>query len=306
MKSAYPTNPYVEAVRRKVHEERRQALNPVGRYLDGVVSLPPPPMVMTQLLALFRDPDRDIDQVVQVIRYEPSLTAQILRTCNSACFAGEQPIGDIFDAVTRMGFYQVYCLVVSLFGASTRSIPGADKGVNVEELWRHSVAAAVSASVVEQEQDGEAKAAAFTAGLLRDIGRLVFASTEQESYAKLIQRARDQGVPLFSMERSVLGIDHAELGGELLRRWELPPDIVAAVAHHHNFEAGPRYEHLTAIVQVGEMIGDRLLDRDLADTGLLTGSSATLETLQLTPDDFPHLVAKAQAEMDKVQGMLGI
>jgi putative nucleotidyltransferase with HDIG domain len=176
----------------------------------------------------------------------------------------------------------------------------------VEELWRHSVAAAVSASVVEQEQDGEAKAAAFTAGLLRDIGRLVFASTEQESYAKLIQRARDQGVPLFSMERSVLGIDHAELGGELLRRWELPPDIVAAVAHHHNFEAGPRYEHLTAIVQVGEMIGDRLLDRDLADTGLLTGSSATLETLQLTPDDFPHLVAKAQAEMDKVQGMLGI
>jgi hypothetical protein len=54
------------------------------------------------------------------------------------------------------------------------------------------------------------------------------------------------------------------------------------------------------------MIGDRLLDRDLADTGLLTGSSATLETLQLTPDDFPHLVAKAQAEMDKVQGMLGI
>lgn len=91
-----------------------------------------------------------------------------------------------------------------------------------------------------------------------------------------------------------------------MRRWKLPPAIVAAVTHHHNFEAAPPYEHLTAIVQVGEMIGVQLLDGDLANAGLLTEPSAALDTLQLTTADFPRLVAKAQTEMEKVQFMLGI
>ena len=94
-----------------------------------------------------------------------------------------------------MGFYQVYCLVVSLFGARTKSMEGAGKGVNVDELWRHSVAVAVSASVVAEES-GQTRAVAFTAGLLHDIGKLVLASAERESYARLIQRAKDEGAAL--------------------------------------------------------------------------------------------------------------
>jgi putative nucleotidyltransferase with HDIG domain len=303
MNPAVPAKSLQEYVARKNREGRLRTSNPAQRYLDGVTSLPPAPMLVTELLILFRDPNQDIDHVVELISYEPSLTAQILRTCNSAAFAGAEPPADIFEAVSRVGFYQVYCLVVSLFGAKTTSMDGAAEGVNVDELWRHSVGVAVAAGVIAEEA-GQTRAAAFTAGLLHDIGKLVLASAERLSYAEIIQRAKNEGVLLTDLERTVLDVDHAELGGELMRRWKLPEEIVGAVRYHHDLKAARPFEHLTAAVQVGDMIAHQLFAEELAHTDVLAPSNAALDNLRLRPDDLPGLLAKAQAEMEKVKGML--
>jgi putative nucleotidyltransferase with HDIG domain len=305
MSVANPSKDALDAVMRKVHAAQPTPVSAADRYLNDVASLPPAPMLVTELLKLFQEPDRDIDQVVQLISYEPALTAQILRTCNSVYFAGDEPPNDIFEAVSRIGFYQVYCLVVSIFGAKTRNIKGAGEGINVDELWRHSVAVAVSAGVVA-EHIGQPKAAAFTAGLLHDIGKLVLASAERRPYAQLIQRAKDQRLVLSVLERSVLGTDHAELGGELMRRWKLPPDVVVGVRHHHALESAPPYRQLTAAVQVGDMFAHQLFSEDLANTDLMSSSSGALEALSLRAEDIPRLLAKAESEMGKVKGMLEI
>ncbi len=305
MNPATSSHDFQELSREKRQQERLRVLNPAGRYLDGVTSLPPAPTLVTELLTLFRDPDRDVDKVVQLISYEPSLTAQILRTCRSTFYAGEQPPGDIFEAVTRVGFYQVYCLVVSLFGAKTKAMQGAEQGVNVDQLWRHSVAAAVAASVVAEEA-GQTKAVAFTAGLLHDIGKLVLASKEREVYAKLNQKSKEERILLTELERSVWLLDHAELGGELMSRWRLPQEIVAAVRYHHELGAAAPFEALTAAVQIGDMIAHQLFGEDLAQTDLLAPSTAAWPILHLGPEDLPGLLAKAQAEMEKVRDLLEI
>lgn len=284
-------------------EEGGAAASPAGRYLDGVASLPPAPMLVTELLNLFRQPDRDIDQVVQLISYEPSLTAQVLRACHSVHFSGDEPPGDIFEAVSRIGFYQVYCLVVSMFGAKTKSMAGADEGLDVDEAWRHSVTVAVASSVVA-ECAGLPKTVAFTAGLLHDIGKLVLASCARKAYAELRQRAQSEKVALCKMERSALGVDHAELGGELMRRWNLPADVVAAVSHHHQVDRAAPYEHLTAVVHVGDIIAHRILAPDTVPIDVLAFSSAAFDVLQLKPQDFLSLLEETQAELEKVKGML--
>ena len=302
-----PSKDHQADLTKKILQERLRVGNPARRYLDSLASLlatlPPSPTLVTKLLAIFREPDHDVDQVVKLISCEPSLTAQILRICNSAYFAGEQPPTDIFEAVSRVGFYRVYCLVVSLFGAQTKSMEGVDKGVDVEVLWRHSVAAAVSASEVAAEA-GETKAVAFTAGLLHDIGKLVLASAEREAYARLIRRAKDEGALLSTLERSAFVIDHAELGGELMRRWNLPPEIVAAVRYHHELDAAPPDNQLAAAVQIGDMIAHQLFADGLANTGLLTPSAAPWDILQISPGELPRLLVQSQAEMEKVKGML--
>ena len=302
MNSANPTTQTAWRPPSKIDQERQLILYPAERYLNDAPSLPPAPTVVTELLTLFRDQNHDVDQVVKLISYEPALTAQILRTCNSACFAGEQPPGDIFEAVSRIGFYHVYCLVASIFGARARSMEGADEGVNVDDLWRHSVAAAVSASVVADEA-GQENAVAFTAGLLHDIGKLVLASVEREAYARLLQKANNKGA-LSVLERCTFGTNHADVGGKLLRRWNLPPEVVAAVANHHQLEAAPPFVRLTAAVQLGDLIAHQLFDGHLADTGLLTSPAPALDALQLSVNDLPRLLAKTQAEMEEIKGML--
>jgi HD-like signal output (HDOD) protein len=113
MNTSAPSKDYYGAVSQNIHTLRKSLINPAERYLNDVTTLPPAPTVLSQLLTLFREPDRDIDQVVQLITYEASLTAQVMRACNSVHFAGGQPPSDIFEAVTRIGFYHVYTLVVN-------------------------------------------------------------------------------------------------------------------------------------------------------------------------------------------------
>jgi HD-like signal output (HDOD) protein len=68
----------------------------IDRYLDRIESLPPAPTVAIQLLELLSDPDRDIDHIVELIKYDPSLTAATLKRCNSGALSGAEPAA-LFD-----------------------------------------------------------------------------------------------------------------------------------------------------------------------------------------------------------------
>lgn len=72
--------------------------------------------VAVQLLDLFRDPDHDIDRIVEFISQDPWLSAETLRRCNNAVFQGAGRTTDIFEAVSRLGFYEIYDIVSTATG----------------------------------------------------------------------------------------------------------------------------------------------------------------------------------------------
>ena len=73
---------------------------------------------------------------------------------------------------------------------------------------------------------------AFMAGLLHDIGKLVFAANFPEEYSSV--PASREGIESPEVECEVFGSTHAEVGAYLLGLWGLPDSIVAATAFHHN------------------------------------------------------------------------
>lgn len=73
-------------------------------------------MAAIQLLDLFRDPDHDIDRIVEFISNDPMLAAETLRRCNNASFRGAERITDLFEAVNRLGFYELYGLIAATVG----------------------------------------------------------------------------------------------------------------------------------------------------------------------------------------------
>jgi len=47
-------------------------------YIIGIKQLPATPAVLVRMIALFQQPDREVDDVVELMRQDPSLTAEVL------------------------------------------------------------------------------------------------------------------------------------------------------------------------------------------------------------------------------------
>jgi putative nucleotidyltransferase with HDIG domain len=277
-------------------------MDKVDQYIESVTHLPPAPTLLVELLGLFKNPDRDVDQVVELISLEPTITAEILRRCNSAFLGGSEPVSDMFEAVSRLGFYEVYTVVAAMFGASTRAIPGPAGAIDVSKLWRHSVATAVAASVVAEEA-GESTGAAFTAGLLHDIGKLVFASVERAGYGQLLSSSGSEHNSLVVTERGTYGTDHAEIGGRLLSRWNLPAEVCSAIQFHHTptADAADPFQRSAAAVYLGDWIAHHLNE---PDPSLTPEHGSLLCPLELEADAIQPMFARTQKGLERVKALL--
>ncbi|MGA2246463.1 MAG: HDOD domain-containing protein [Verrucomicrobiota bacterium] len=89
--------------------------------------LPLDTMAAIQLLDLFRDPDHDVDRIVEFISQDPALCAETLRRCNNVTFRGGERVSDVFEAVNRLGYYELYGIVAASLGAR-RAPPNAPAG----------------------------------------------------------------------------------------------------------------------------------------------------------------------------------
>jgi len=279
-------------------------MDKVDHYIESVTQLPPAPTLLVELLELFKDSDRDVDRVVELVSLDPSITAEILRRCNSAFFGGGEPASDMFEAVSRLGFYEVYTVVATMFGASTKAIPGAAEAVDVSHLWRHSVTTAVAASVVAEEI-GESTGPAFTSGLLHDIGKLIFASVERARYGRLISSTSAASIGLAGAERGAYGTDHAEIGGRLLSKWNLPPEVCSAIQHHHSptAEAAAPFQRSAATICLGDWIAHNLNEPEPA---LRPEHGILLSPLELKDDTIKPMFARTQKGLERVKGLLSM
>jgi putative nucleotidyltransferase with HDIG domain len=272
-------------------------------FIDLVHHLPPSPRLLVKLLEVFKQPDPDIGEVVKLISHDPSFTVEVLKRCNSAFFAGDKPAEDMFEAVTRLGFHEIYQIIMAMFAASAILRPGAGSGAHVEILWRHSVATAVAAGILATET-GESNAAAFTAGLLHDIGKVVMVSAAREKYAQAVLNAGMFGRPVVVTEKELFGFDHAEVGSRLLVRWNLPLNIVAAVLHHHQLDGAESFERLAAVVHLANVLAHGTGEKLAGVPQGMQNAARSLAILQFTPEKISALLPSMQQGLEKARAIM--
>ena len=109
----------------------------------------------------------------------------------------------MFEAVSRLGFYEAYCIVAALMASRTMSQVRANYSLDANQLWRHTVTTAVIAAILAKRVQ-VLEAAAFPAGLLHDIGKLIFVSVEGVTYAEMVRKSGVFGHALVIAEDSRL------------------------------------------------------------------------------------------------------
>lgn len=204
----------------------------VGR----VRNLPPVSQAALRLVTLLEQPAISNEEIVEVLKCDNVLTAKLLRACNSPFFGLEEPVASVDQAVFLLGHQQILHIVLSLAFGGAMSVVLPQHAVEAEDLWRHSVTAAQAAECVTGaglSVDVE-PSVAFTVGLLHDLGKLVLSlALSSEQMAEIRARVALAGMTRSEAEMDVVGTDHAEVGGELLRLWRLPDNLVQGVRYHH-------------------------------------------------------------------------
>lgn len=266
-------------------------------YIDKVKNLPPAPRILPELLSLLRRDDVDSSRVVELIAFDPGITASVLRLCNSAFFSGGTPADDLQEAVGRLGFRQVQLLVTAVSGARLLGAEQKGYGIDAGELWKHSVTAAVAAQIIAEEKGADV-GLVFTATLLHDIGKIVLAEALEHVYARLVKESETTQSSMIETETRLIGVNHAEVGARLLARWKFPPAIVSAVAFHHDPGNAEAEKGLASYVYLGNMIAYFMGYGFGRHAFALRGRSEALEIVGLGPGVMPEFMIKT---FDKLQ-----
>jgi HD-like signal output (HDOD) protein/ActR/RegA family two-component response regulator len=208
---------------------------PVQGLIAQMRQVPSPVKAYTQIVEEMKSPNCSLQKIGHVIAQDPAVTAKVLQLANSAVFGLELNVIDPVEAISYIGLETTKAVVLL---AHTFSSFDNLKLVrfSIEDLWRHSVETGrLARRVAEIENAGEEIIEqAFVAGLLHDIGKLLFAANHAGLFGKVLRLAREQHCNLWEAEAQVLpGVGHAELGATVLGIWGLPKSITEAVALHH-------------------------------------------------------------------------
>lgn len=271
----------------------------LDKYIDESSALPPAPRILVQLLSLLREENPDAEQIVRLIMFDPVLTARVLQFTNSAAIGLADPIHDLSEAVMRVGFNEIYRLVAAAVAETTLGAAQRGYGLAAGELWEHSVVSAVSARVLARSVRLDENLA-FTAGLLHDIGKLVLSSSLEDQYSILVAATEQSGQSLLEMECTLLGVDHASVGGRLMQRWSFPEKLILAVWHHHDPAASADSQELPACVHIGDVAAHALGYGHGHQAHALRVHADALQMLQLSPVDFEKALVQTEAALSVV------
>ena len=205
----------------------------VWEILEKIKDLPTLPAVYFKVNRLLQDRQASLENVSRAIEVDPAMSAKILRLVNSAFYGMRSKSSSISHAIMVMGFNTVKNAVVSVTVLDTLGFKETLQDFDIAAFWRHSIGVAVLAKQLAGESRLVPVEDAFMTGLLHDIGKIIMVRYFGDEFAKVLQKMREDRCSFADAETEVAAIDHVQIGAYLVRKWQLPENVIEAVAGHH-------------------------------------------------------------------------
>ncbi len=245
-----------------------------------IKKLPTLPEIAYRLLNVLSQPESDLEELEEIIRYDQSISAKVLSVANSAYFGIQKEIDTIHRAVVALGAREVGEIAFSICIFSTFRPLRAVKGFDLRDFWLHCITTGIIARILAQTLECKNEEKFFTLGLLHDIGRLVLVYLFPEEFERILVNQKRSGRNLL-LEEKKFGLAHTWLGRWLLYRWSLPNIFAQVARFHHNPFYNGRFLFEPAIIKLADIIAHQL-EIDNPPLGLLEEVEPLLERLNLS------------------------
>src|ERR1700744_770937 len=212
--------------------------------------LPTLPQYVLDLNALLSNASVDLKKVGAVIRTDPSLSAQILRLCNSALFGLRRRVISIEQAAVLLGTERLRTLVLA---CSVMQFAGKRlTGPQLSTFWQHSFLCALLSERVARQVDYFEKEQAYLGGLLHDIGQLPLWIVVMDEEARRRPLPPEPWADDLAIERDYFGMDHCKVGRSMAVAWNFMPSFIDVFENHHQPGRAQHGPYLVGIVPAAD------------------------------------------------------
>jgi putative nucleotidyltransferase with HDIG domain len=275
----------------------------VRHIMQQVRSFPGMPATAARLMPLLQDPNSGTAQIEDILKYDPGLTANILKLTNSAYFGLPAQVSSVRQAIMLLGWKRLLQLVMTMCMSALMKTPVPGYDLPRGGLWRHSVAVSVASDLLVRELGIDDADEVFTAALLHDIGKLALGNYVQKD----LTRIRDmvgKGISFEVAEYVVLGTNHADVGARILRHWSLPAELVNAVLWHHDPDHCEAHCVLSDVVHAANVVGRRIANGPSAAGHALEPAPEVAGRLDLSLARLEAICERTVREMEKFTDIL--
>jgi len=189
------------------------------------------PDSVTRLKACMDDGASNIDDIADIISFDPSLATQLLRVANSALYRFPNKIDTITKALQVVGTRSTYDLALA-FGVSQAFKEVDGQVIDLDKFWEQSVSCGLLAKYFAEMRNIREPERLFVAGLLHNIGELIVVATLPDS-AKRCQAFNARVSPA-ELQAGVLGYTFTNVSAGIIKEWGIPETIYKPIAKIHS------------------------------------------------------------------------
>ena len=270
--------------------------------------LPPLPDIVLRIQNMVNSPDTGIKEIAKAIEIDPVLAGRILKLSNSPFYTRSTThITSLPIAITKIGLNMLVKIVYSL---KLTSLFTDNSVLDNSQFWRHSLAVAIFTQSLsrrircsQEEQD-----MIYLAGLMHDIGIIVFGYLISSEYSDFLKNGTEEEVFLYEQEKKEFGIDHAEIGALFIEKWwEMDERVSQSVRHHHSSTQDQDNEcHHEKLVQIANGVCN--------SQGLTNGTNfipevlkeGVWEELDISNNEAEKILNDVQSSIEQAEEMIGM
>jgi HD-like signal output (HDOD) protein len=262
------------------------------------IKLPTLPDILIKIHEVIRNPNSSAHEMAEVISMDAGLSSTILKIVNSAFYNFQSEIDTLYRAIAIMGTKQLSALTHGI--KIIDSFKGIASGVlNMRSFWKHCIACGIASRVLANYKGLPSAERLFMAGLFHDIARLALHTHASTISIYILMKSRKTCNLLRFVETDTMQYDHAEIGGLLLKRWNLPMSLENTVRYHHApLSADDTVE--ASIVHISDVLINALALGSSGEYYIPTLDPGAWEALDLPEAILPLAAKEIESQINEV------
>ena len=256
--------------------------------------LPSLPHVLIKLLKACHTDTACFDTLAEIISKDAILSAKVIAVANSPVYGNGCDLSSLKQILLYLGFDMIKSIAITASIQQFFSSYSKEKSRFLKNFWKHSLYSAIVAKSLAKLTSYNNPEEAYLAGLLHDIGKLIFENHSQQDYSVLVD-SNTSTEKLLKSELEKFSITHDEIGARILEVWGLPDVISEAIKYHHALNKDIlEAHHLVKIINLSSYLTS---NNNINSDGLYEYSRTLFD---LSDSVLMDILNDAKAEVKKV------